>query len=83
MTSIEQRQLKGITVKNILVTVMSTASIVATVMGSYFQLRSDLHDMRIQQDSQNRITDIRLKVLESQVSMLQHQINIIDSKSAK
>lgn len=62
-----------------MVTIASTASIVATVMGSYFQLRSDIHDMRIQQDSQNRITDIRLKVLESQVSMLQHQINLINT----
>lgn len=83
MTSFEQRQLKGITIKNIIVTIASTASIVATVMGSYFQLRNDILDMRLRQESQNRVTDIRLKVLESQVAVLQHQIGLISSPAHK
>ena len=75
MTTIEHRQLKGITVKNLLVTIFSTASIVASVMTSYLQLKSDIHDIKLSQETQNRVYDIRLKVLETQVSVLQHQVD--------
>lgn len=78
MTTIEHRELKGITIKNLLVTIVSTASIVASVMTSYLQLKSDIHDIRISQETQNRIYDIRLKVLETQVSVLQHQVDEIN-----
>ncbi len=75
MTTIEHRELKGITIKNLLVTIFSTASIVASVMTSYLQLKSDIHDIKLSQETQNRIYDIRLKVLETQVSVLQHQVD--------
>lgn len=75
MTTIEHRELKGITVKNLLVTIFSTASIVATVMTSYLQLKSDIHDIKLSQETQNRVYDIRLKVLETQVSVLQRQVD--------
>ena len=75
MTTIEHRELKGITVKNLLVTIFSTASIVASVMTSYLQLKSDIHDIKLSQETQNRVYDIRLKVLETQVSVLQRQVD--------
>ena len=75
MTTIEHRELKGITIKNLLVTIFSTASIVASVMTSYLQLKSDIHDIKIAQETQNRVYDIRLKVLETQVSVLQRQVD--------
>ncbi|GGH03779.1 hypothetical protein [Mucilaginibacter phyllosphaerae] len=74
MTSIEHRQLKGITIKNIIVTIFSTASIVASVMATYFELKGDVHEIRSNQESQNRINDIRLKVLENEVTVLQHNV---------
>lgn len=79
MTTIEHRELKGITLKNIIVTVVSTASIVASVMTTYFQLRSDLHDIRQKQEADARVNDLRLKVLESEVSILQQQVDEIKS----
>ena len=77
MTTIEHRELKGITIKNLLVTIVSTASIVASVMASYFQLKNDIHDLKINQETQNRIYDVRLKVVESQISLLQQQVDEI------
>ena len=65
MTTIEHRELKGITVKNLLVTIFSTASIVATVMISYLQLNSDIHDIKLSRETQNQVYEIRLKVLET------------------
>jgi hypothetical protein len=80
MTTIEHRELKGITIKNLLVTIFSTASIVASVMTSYLQLKNDIHDIKLSQETQNRVYEIRLKVLETQVSVLQHQVDDIKSK---
>ena len=77
MTTIEHKELKGITVKNLVLTIVSTASIVASVMTTYLQLKNDIHDIKLAQETQNRVNDIRLKVLESQVSLLQQQVDEI------
>jgi len=80
MTTIDQQILKGITVKNLVVTIISTASIVVSVMTSYFQLKGDIHDIKTTQESQTRINEIRLKVLENNVAVLQQQVNDIKSE---
>ncbi|MES2060819.1 MAG: hypothetical protein V4456_02805 [Bacteroidota bacterium] len=83
MTSIEHRQLKGITIKNIVVTIISTASIVTSVMASYFQLRSDISEVKVQQEAQTRINEVRLRVLEGQVTVLQREVEDIKSIKTK
>ncbi|NHA04113.1 hypothetical protein G7092_09910 [Mucilaginibacter sp. HC2] len=75
MTTIEHREIKGITLKNILVTVLSTISIVMSVMTTYFQLKSDIKDVRSIQETQSRVNEIRLKILEGQVAVLQQDVN--------
>src|SRR5579863_10227364 len=82
MTTVEHRELKGITVKNLVLTIVSTASIVASVMTTYLQLKNDIHDIRLTQETQNRVNDIRLKVLESQMSLLQQQVHEIRNEKA-
>ncbi len=77
MTAIEHRELKGITIRNLIVTVVSTASIVASVMTTYFGLKNDIRDIRSAQETQARVFEIRLKVLEGQVSLLQKQMDEI------
>jgi hypothetical protein len=74
MTSIEHRQLKGITIKNIIVTIISTASIVVSVMTTYFHLKNDINEVKIQQEAQTRINEIRLKILEGQATVLQREM---------
>jgi len=75
MTTIEHKELRGVTIKNLLVTIMSTASIVASVMTTYYGLKDDIHEVSLKQETQARIYEIRLKLLESEVSLLQQQIN--------
>ncbi len=72
MTAIEHKELKGITVKNIIVTIVSTASIVVSVMTTYFN-----------HETTERINEIRLKVLESEVGVLQQEIQEIKYKQLK
>jgi hypothetical protein len=77
MTAIEHKELKGITIRNLIVTIVSTASIVASVMTTYFQLKDSIHDLEINQRTQNRVNEIRLKVLENQVAVLQREVDKI------
>ena len=74
MTSIEHQQLKGITIKNLIVTIISTASIVVSVMTTYFQLKGDIYAVKLSQEAQNRVNEVRLKVLEGQVAVLQTEV---------
>jgi len=80
MTAIEHKELKGITIRNLVVTVISTASIVVTVMTSYFQLKNDIYYIKTQEETQSRLNELRLKVLEGNVAMLQQQVNEIKNQ---
>ena len=80
MTAIEHKELKGITIKNIIVTIVSTASIVASVMTSYFNLKGDVAELRSKQETTDRINEIRLKLLESDVAVLQQEVQEIKFK---
>jgi hypothetical protein len=74
MTAIEHKELKGITVKNLVFTVVSTASIVASVITTYCNLKTDIRDVKLSQETETRINNIRIKVLEDQVMILQKQL---------
>lgn len=49
-------------------------------MTTYFQLKNDIHDVRNQQETQARINEIRLKVLEGNVAMLRQEVDDITNK---
>lgn len=57
-----------------IVTIASTISIVVSVMTVYFQLKGDIQDIRSSQETQTRINEIRLKVIEGQVAILQQEV---------
>jgi len=77
MTAIETQELKGVTVKNLVVTVISTASIVASVMTTYFGLKGDISQIKSSQDTETRISNIRIKILEDNVALLQKEVDQI------
>ncbi len=77
MTAIEHKELKGITIKNLVVTIMSTASIVTSVVTTYLGLKNDIRDISISQKTEERINNIRIKVLEDQIVLLQNEVNEI------
>lgn len=75
MTAIEHKELKGITLKNFITTIASTISIVSLVLTTYFNLQSAIQDVRSQNEVTNRVYDIRLKVLETEVNELRQEID--------
>lgn len=82
MTAIEHQELKGITVKNLVVTIISTASIVASVMTTYFGLKTDIGEIKATQETETKINNIRIKMLEGEVTLLQKKIDEIKITNA-
>jgi hypothetical protein len=80
MTTFEHREIRGITIKNMIVTIASTISIVVSVMTGYFQLKGDIKDIRSSQETQMRVTELRLKVIENQVAILQQDVAKLKEK---
>ncbi len=80
MTAIEHTELKGITIRNMIVTVISTASIVASVMTTYYGLKNDIMEIKSTQETETRINNIRIKMLEGQVTLLRAEITASDHK---
>jgi hypothetical protein len=80
MTAIEHKELKGITIRNMVVTIVSTASVVASVMTTYFNLQGNINDIKNHQETADRVNEIRLKLLESEVTVLQQEVQEIKYK---
>ncbi len=80
MTTIEHRELKGMTVRIFIITIVSAVSMVGSVLTTYFELKADIAENRHQTDVNTQITDIRLKVLESQVALLQKEVEDLKQK---
>jgi hypothetical protein len=75
MTAIEHRELRGITIKNLVVTIMGTASIVASVVTTYFGLKRDIQEIGVAQKTEERINNMRTKVLEDEMVILQREVD--------
>ena len=76
----EHSQLKGITIKNMIVTVVCTASLVVTIMGAYSGLKESMTEQRLRQDTQNQLIDLRLKAVEDQQIIIRQQIKEIQDR---
>ncbi len=75
-TTIENRELKGITARLILTIVISTATIVSGGFGAYYGLKSDIQEVK----SQNEVKKVEFQALKVQVDAIQVQLNQMQNK---
>lgn len=54
-----------------------TDYVVASVMTTYFNLQENISDIKNHQETTNRVNEIRLKLLEGEVAVLQQQVEKI------
>lgn len=73
MTAIEHKELKGITVRLLFVTITGVVSIVISVMTTYFGLKSDISDLKNKQETQDKLFEVRLKMVELQIAELKRE----------
>ena len=77
MTTLENHQIKGLTIKSALITLFSTISIVTSVTAAYYGLKAEIQKNKADQETETRLTNLRLTVLENQVALLQKEVNSI------
>jgi len=93
-TPFENQQLRGFSIRNLAWTVASTVTIVVSVMGTYFQtkadnehaynlLREEIKDVKNDQAMQVRVNDLRIKVLEDHVNILDQKIDQLRNDKKK
>jgi hypothetical protein len=80
--ALENKEIKGLSVKALVTLIISTVSIVATVLGTYNSLDRKIDDVRQQKISDDRVNEmkitnleVQIKALEAQNKDLQQQIN--------
>jgi hypothetical protein len=78
--SIENREIRGVTPRTIYITVVSTASIIISIVTFYFALKADIQTSRDEQNTTNRVNEIRLKLLEERQSTVELAIKDLQDK---
>lgn len=78
--SIETKEIRGISLRNIIALVVCTVTICTTVMGTYFKLQANqkdvfvqLNEIKLQKANDEKYTDLRLRTLEIRIENLEIQ----------
>lgn len=71
MTSLEEKEIRGLSLKNLLYFIGTIVSLV----GVYFTLRGDIRELKKEREGDDRYNELRLKTMELNISSLQVQIN--------
>ncbi len=74
---IEHLELRGLTVKNLIVTIGCTISICTTVILAYTGMKSDMQGLKDTQETTNRVNELRIKNLENTVQFQQSEIDAL------
>lgn len=63
-----------------IVTIICTATIVSAGMGAYFGLQSSMTQMKDNQESQNKIMDLRIRALEDQQKLINIEVRELQNR---
>lgn len=76
----EHSELKGVTLKNMIVTIACTATIVATGVGAYSGIQKSIDNLGYRQDEQNKLIDLRIRTLEDQQKLMNIEIRELQTR---
>lgn len=77
----EHTQIKGFTIKNMVVTVICAMTICTTGLKAYQGIIDKMNDNNANQNTYNKITDLRLKAMEDRQAIIEIQLEAL--KKAK
>jgi Tfp pilus assembly protein PilO len=77
MTTIEQKEIRGITGKLIRGTIWQTVVIVVTVCGFYFQLKGDIRDLYTLRQETEKYWQLKFDQIQMQNNIFQKQLDEI------
>ena len=77
---IETRELRGVTVKTALIIICCTISMIVTVMGTFYSLKGDITELRTSKDSEAKLNDLKMRVMDQKIDMQGIQIRDLIKK---
>jgi hypothetical protein len=77
MNPIETKEIRGISLKALGAIIISTASIVGTVLGTYYALTNKIESIQMQNISEGKLVDLKMQQLDLQMKFQQTQIDQI------
>ncbi len=80
MEPIENREIRGITVKTAFIIISCTLSIMLTVYGSYSSLRSEIVELRFSKDSDAKLNDLKMRQMDQRIDMINIQLKDLNKR---
>jgi uncharacterized protein YlxW (UPF0749 family) len=77
MSPIEEKEIRGLSIKNLIAIVSCTVAIVSSVLTTYFLMKSEIQELKNSKVYDEKILDMRFKLLETKYDLLQAQVNEI------
>lgn len=83
MTTIEDKEIRGITVKILFTIIISVVTIVTSILGSYFSLSNAISNQSEKVEQNNKYFDLKISTLENEVKKQQIEITDIYNRINK
>lgn len=80
MTSIEQKEIRGLSVKTLLTIIVCTVTMVSTTLGTYFSIQSSIREIRLEKQGDDKYLDLRLRTIEIRQSALELQLKELQTR---
>jgi hypothetical protein len=80
MNPLESKEIRGLSVKNIITIVSCTVAIVSTVLGSWFNLKGELSALQRDRQSDEKYNDLRIKTIELKIETLNLDIRDLQNR---
>lgn len=77
---IESKELRGISIRTMLTVIICTGSIMLTVLGTYFNLKADVTDVRVTKDSDAKLNDLKMRIMDQRIDAMGIQLKDINTR---
>lgn len=80
MNSLETKEIRGLSVRNIITIIACTVTIVSTVLGSWFNLKGEMTAIQKDRASDEKYNDLRLRTMELKISTLELDLRDLQNR---
>lgn len=77
---IENKEIRGLSIRNMLTIIACTIGSTLTTLTTYYNLKSDITDVRVSKDSDARLNDLKMRVMDQRIDAMEIQIKDLSNK---
>lgn len=77
---IDTKEIRGVSLRNLIAVIACTGTIMLTVLGTYYGLKADITDVKVSKDSDARLNELKMRVMDQRIDAMEIQIRDIVKK---